>query len=249
MSASSAGMTENSREFDVVVFGATGFVGVLTAKYLAEHAPAGTRDRAGRPQRGQARADPRVAAGRRPRLAAHRGRLRLTRVARRDGGAHPRRLHDRRPLPQVRRVAAGRRRQRRHRLRRPHRRDPVRPLLHRQVRRPGGGHRCPHRARLRVRLDPVRRRRPPAARAGPRPTARASSPTPPRRHQDARRPVRRHVRLDAGHRRSRPAAGGAQGPDQPARALVRPGRGQARRSQGRAERCRDLQRHRRSIRR
>jgi short subunit dehydrogenase-like uncharacterized protein len=36
-------MTENPREFDVVVFGATGFVGVLTAKYLAEHAPAGTR--------------------------------------------------------------------------------------------------------------------------------------------------------------------------------------------------------------
>ena len=36
-------MTENSREFDVVVYGATGFVGVLTAKYLAEHAPAGTR--------------------------------------------------------------------------------------------------------------------------------------------------------------------------------------------------------------
>ncbi|MGH3457225.1 saccharopine dehydrogenase family protein [Aeromicrobium sp.] len=36
-------MTDNSREFDVVVFGATGFVGVLTAKYLAEHAPAGTR--------------------------------------------------------------------------------------------------------------------------------------------------------------------------------------------------------------
>jgi len=36
-------MTDNSREFDVIVFGATGFVGVLTAKYLAEHAPAGTR--------------------------------------------------------------------------------------------------------------------------------------------------------------------------------------------------------------
>jgi short subunit dehydrogenase-like uncharacterized protein len=36
-------MTDNSREFDVVVFGATGYVGVLTAKYLAEHAPAGTR--------------------------------------------------------------------------------------------------------------------------------------------------------------------------------------------------------------
>lgn len=36
-------MTDNSRELDVVVFGATGFVGVLTAKYLAEHAPADTR--------------------------------------------------------------------------------------------------------------------------------------------------------------------------------------------------------------
>src|SRR5919112_2271171 len=31
------------REHDVVVFGATGFVGRLTAAYLAEHAPAGTR--------------------------------------------------------------------------------------------------------------------------------------------------------------------------------------------------------------
>ncbi len=36
-------MTDSPREFDVVVFGASGFVGVLTAKYLAEHAPAGTR--------------------------------------------------------------------------------------------------------------------------------------------------------------------------------------------------------------
>jgi len=32
-----------NREFDVVVFGATGFVGKLTAQYLAEHAPAGTK--------------------------------------------------------------------------------------------------------------------------------------------------------------------------------------------------------------
>ncbi|EGD55329.1 saccharopine dehydrogenase family protein [Gordonia neofelifaecis] len=32
-----------SREFDVVVFGATGFVGELTAQYLADHAPANTR--------------------------------------------------------------------------------------------------------------------------------------------------------------------------------------------------------------
>lgn len=36
-------MSDTSREFDVVVFGATGFVGELIARYLAEHAPAGTR--------------------------------------------------------------------------------------------------------------------------------------------------------------------------------------------------------------
>ena len=36
-------MTDASREFDVVVYGATGFVGELTAAYLADHAPAGTR--------------------------------------------------------------------------------------------------------------------------------------------------------------------------------------------------------------
>lgn len=31
------------REYDIVLFGATGFTGALTAEYLAEHAPAGTR--------------------------------------------------------------------------------------------------------------------------------------------------------------------------------------------------------------
>ncbi|HUS22907.1 MAG TPA: enoyl-ACP reductase, partial [Aeromicrobium sp.] len=36
-------MSDTSREFDVVVFGATGFAGELTARYLAEHAPPGTR--------------------------------------------------------------------------------------------------------------------------------------------------------------------------------------------------------------
>lgn len=43
MRVSLPSMGDNQREFDVVVFGATGFVGVLTARYLAEHAPAGTR--------------------------------------------------------------------------------------------------------------------------------------------------------------------------------------------------------------
>jgi len=32
-----------ARSFDIVVFGATGFTGALTAEYLARHAPAGTR--------------------------------------------------------------------------------------------------------------------------------------------------------------------------------------------------------------
>ncbi len=36
-------VSEHERDLDVVVFGATGFVGRLTAAYLAEHAPAGTR--------------------------------------------------------------------------------------------------------------------------------------------------------------------------------------------------------------
>ena len=31
------------REHDIVLFGATGFTGGLTAQYLAEHAPAKTR--------------------------------------------------------------------------------------------------------------------------------------------------------------------------------------------------------------
>jgi short subunit dehydrogenase-like uncharacterized protein len=36
-------VTESTRDHDIVLYGATGFVGVLTAKYLAEHAPRGTR--------------------------------------------------------------------------------------------------------------------------------------------------------------------------------------------------------------
>ncbi|GAA0535365.1 saccharopine dehydrogenase NADP-binding domain-containing protein [Paractinoplanes ferrugineus] len=36
-------MSDHVREHDIVVYGASGFVGVLVAKYLAEHAPAGTR--------------------------------------------------------------------------------------------------------------------------------------------------------------------------------------------------------------
>ena len=36
-------MTDSTRDHDIVVYGATGFVGRLTAGYLAEHAPSGVR--------------------------------------------------------------------------------------------------------------------------------------------------------------------------------------------------------------
>src|ERR1700760_2214 len=36
-------MSEPTREFDVVLYGASGFVGVLVARHLAEHAPPGAR--------------------------------------------------------------------------------------------------------------------------------------------------------------------------------------------------------------
>jgi short subunit dehydrogenase-like uncharacterized protein len=36
-------MSDQQRDFEVIVYGATGFVGVLTAQHLAGHAPAGTR--------------------------------------------------------------------------------------------------------------------------------------------------------------------------------------------------------------
>src|ERR1700760_932604 len=36
-------MSEPTREFDVVLYGASGFGGVLVARHLAEHAPPGAR--------------------------------------------------------------------------------------------------------------------------------------------------------------------------------------------------------------
>ena len=36
-------MPNQEREFDIVLFGATGFTGALTAEYLARNAPAGLR--------------------------------------------------------------------------------------------------------------------------------------------------------------------------------------------------------------
>jgi hypothetical protein len=48
------------RDFDIVLFGATGFTGQLTADYLARTAPPGLRLGAGRPQPGQAGGGPRA---------------------------------------------------------------------------------------------------------------------------------------------------------------------------------------------
>ena len=57
------------RELDLVLFGATGFTGRLTAEYLARHAPDGLRWGAGRPQRGEARGRARAPHHDRPGLA------------------------------------------------------------------------------------------------------------------------------------------------------------------------------------
>ena len=159
-------MTDTSREFDVVVFGATGFVGVLTAKYLAEHAPDGTRVAlAGRSESKleQTRASLPAVAHDWPLIVADAdspasldAMAARTRVVCTTVGPYLK--YGEALLAAV--VNAGT--------------DyvdltgevPVRPLLHRQVRRAGRGLRCPHRALVRIRLDPVRRRRPPAARAG-----------------------------------------------------------------------------------
>ena len=48
-------MADSSRPHDVVLFGATGFTGGLTAEYLARNAPAGLPLGAGRAQPGEAR--------------------------------------------------------------------------------------------------------------------------------------------------------------------------------------------------
>ena len=49
------------RDLDLVLLGATGFTGALTAEYLAEHAPLRAALGAGRPQPVEARGGPRPA--------------------------------------------------------------------------------------------------------------------------------------------------------------------------------------------
>ena len=198
-------MNVEAREFDIVLFGATGFVGRLTARHLA------------------AEADPRV------RIAlAGRSLTRLREVAADLGPAAPRAGRcswstpptSRRSPTWPRRAAVvvttvgpyvkygvpagGRVRRGRHPLLRPHRRGAVRAPQHRREPRDRPAHRRPHRPRLRLRLDPQRPRGVADGAGGPRRRRRAR-PHPPGRAQHEGRLQRRHHRL-------RPHPGrGAQG--------------------------------------
>ena len=121
--------SRNDRTYDIVLLGATGFTGELTAAYLAEHAPADCRwALAGRNQakleavrERLATNDPALAEL--PLVIADSGDAASLRSA---GRLHPRGHHHRRALPRVRRAAGRRLRRRRHRLRRPDRRARVR---------------------------------------------------------------------------------------------------------------------------
>ena len=133
-------------DLDVVVFGATGFVGRLVADYLAEHAPDDLR--IGLAGRSRERLEAvRSGLGERAReLAAGRRRQRGRRRAGRARRPHPGGGHHGRSLPAVRAAAGQGLRARRDALRGPDRRGAVRPGQHRRVDEARSGQRCPHRA-------------------------------------------------------------------------------------------------------
>ena len=129
-SGSVAAMSAAQREFDIVLYGATGFVGKLTAEYLAR-AGGGRPHRAGRPVAGQAARGAGLAGGRGAVLAAdHRRRVAAV-DAERDGrpdpggGDHGRALRPLRPAVGRGMCRGG------NRLRRPDRRAAVHPREHR----------------------------------------------------------------------------------------------------------------------
>ena len=159
-------MTDTAREFDVVLFGATGAAGRVTARHLAAAAPPHLRIAlAGRsltrlqsltrdPRRGRRRL-----AGGRPR------RHRRGRGAR-PGPPHAGRRHDRGALRQVRRRPRGRLRGGGHRLLRHHRGGALRAPRDRRPPRDRPAHRSPDRAGLWVRLRAERPGRAPHRRGG-----------------------------------------------------------------------------------
>ena len=154
----------DERPFDVVLFGATGFTGGLTAEYLARHAPEGDALGARRPQPATSSSACASGSPRSSRRApsssccdadvddagvAARGRRVAPTWSRRPSG----------PYLQLRRAARRRLRRRRHRLRRPDRGAGVRRPHVRPPPRDGGRDRRAARARVRLRLDPARPRR------------------------------------------------------------------------------------------
>ena len=173
-------MSGAAREFDLVLFGATGFVGRLTARHLAQEAPARLRialagrsltrlQELARGLDGEARDWPLI------QLDAS-----DTEAVADPRRAHPRRRDDRGPVRPLRRPARRRLRRGRHRLLRPHRRGALRAPQHRRQPRDRQPHGRPHRARLRLRLDPERPRRAPHGRGGAGRRRRASAaPTSP----------------------------------------------------------------------
>ena len=164
----------DDRDFDIVLFGATGFTGALTAEYLARNAPADLRwALAGR--------SPEKLADVRADLAAIDPALADLELLHADvtdpasladvAAPGPGRDHHGRALPHVRRAAGRRVCRGRHRLRRPHRRVRVRRPDVRRPPRDRAAHRRPDRPRLRLRLDPAR----PRARCSPCSTCRRTS--------------------------------------------------------------------------
>ena len=143
-----------SLALDVVVYGATGFVGRLTAEYLAAHAPdRGLLRPHGRSTNGSRRCVPVWAAT--PGTGAHQGRRRRSRLAREPGRPDEGRDHHRGSVPAVRDAAGRGLRPLRHPLRGPDRRGALHAPDGRPLARDRGGLGGPHRPRLRVRLHPV----------------------------------------------------------------------------------------------
>ena len=180
------------RELDIVLYGATGFVGALTAAHLAQHAGPGVRI---------------ALAGRsRPKLEALRIELgpaalvvgaRRRRRDRRPGPArarraHPRARHDGRPVRDVRQGGRAGLRRGGDALRRPDRGGALRPLVARRARRPG-------------RARPGRPSCTPAASTPSRPTS-ACSPRPGASPPTARAPWPRRRCSSGRSRAASPAA-------------------------------------------
>ena len=148
--------TRPDRDLDIVLVGATGFVGRLTARHLAEHAPSGIRiGLAGRSAERLAALQQTL-----PEVAAS---WPLITVDVLDDGAVAELAGRcrvvasyRRPVPALRPAAGARLRDGRDALRRPDRRDAVRPAQHRRRPRDRPGQRRPDRALVRLRLGAFR---------------------------------------------------------------------------------------------